>query len=92
MADVRRNVSPGYVSTSPQDNVSSTGAQMCNAGNIMAAQFSVLWLETACRQELYLISMWEVLAFISRRGKGNFKGAKEAEHVKNSSIPFLSGY
>lgn len=59
MADVRGSVPPGYVSNRPKDTVSSAGAQICNAGNIMTVWFLVLWLETACRQELDLISMVE---------------------------------
>lgn len=57
MTDVRGSAAPGYVSNRPQDTVSSTGAQICNAGNIMMAWNLVLWLETACGQELDLISL-----------------------------------
>lgn len=59
MADVRGSGPPGYVSNRPKDTVSSTGAQICNVGNIMTVWFLVLWLETACRHELDLIIMVE---------------------------------
>lgn len=81
MADLRVNVSPGYVSNSPKDNVSTAGAQMCNVGNIMTVKFSVLWFETACRQELYLISRWEILAFISRGDKERISEVKEKQKM-----------
>lgn len=57
MADVRGSAPPGYVSNRPKDTVSSAGAQICNVGNIMTVWFPVLWLETACGQELDLISV-----------------------------------
>lgn len=57
MADVRGSAPPGYVSNRPKDTVSSTGVQICNVGNIMMVWFPVLWLETACRQELDLTSV-----------------------------------
>lgn len=57
MTDVRGSEAPGYVSNRPQDTVSSTGAQICKAGNIMVAWNLVLWLETACGRELDLISL-----------------------------------
>lgn len=55
MADVRGSTPPGYVSNRPKDTVSST--ELCNVGNIITVWFLVLWLETACRQELDLMSM-----------------------------------
>lgn len=57
MTDVRGSEAPSYVSNRPQDTVSSTGAQICSAGNFTMTWTLVLWLETACGQELDLISL-----------------------------------
>lgn len=51
MADVRGSAPPGFVCNMQMDPVSSTGAQICNVGNIMTVWFRVLRLETACGQE-----------------------------------------
>lgn len=81
MADVGGSAAPlGYVSYRLKDTVSFAGAQKCQAGNIMTLWCLVLWLETACRQELNLISTVKSVGSsgthfkeVKKRGGNNLK-------------------
>lgn len=63
--------------------MSSTGAQICNVGNIMTVWFLVLWWETALRQELDQISMVKSLGSSGIHFKGV---AKEGTKLESAEI------
>lgn len=86
MADVRGSAAPGYVSKRPRDTMSSTGAQICNVGNIMTVWFLVLWLEKACRQELNLISVVKSVGNSGFHFKGCKRGNKNLRLHKQNLI------
>ena len=83
MADVKGNVPLGYVWNRPKDTVSSTGAQICNVGNIMTIWFLVLWWETAFRQELDQISMVESVGSSGIDFTGLRKEGMKTENCRN---------
>lgn len=83
MPDVRGSDPRGYVWNRPKDSVSSAGAQISKGRQHYDSVVSMLRLETACRQELNLISM------VKSVGSSDFsfqRGVKEEN--KNSKLHY----